>query len=508
MQNIRQIVGLIGIVLAVMAAQLNDAVVDTALPDISGGLGISMDAASWIRTVFVTGEVVGMCAAPSLGLGFSFRRFALFAIGLSCISSLLMALGGGTASFLVLRLFQGLSAGFTIPLVLILVLRLLGPAVRIYGLMIYALTATFFPNLAISFSALWTDAAGDWRWILGQALPICSMAGACVWWGLPQEPPQWARLREFDWPGVLLVATGFGSLSVIVEQGNRLDWFDSQLICLLSLLSGASIAALIIVERFMPVPLIRWDLLKRRNFAYAIIGLFSFLIISLSSGQVPLTFLEQVQGYRPLQAHALTLVVAAAQLLLLPATALIMDHKHVDARWVNLAGLVCIMVACFLDAHVVSIWNRDQFYAAQGFQAVGSAFVVMPLLMMGTNTLKPEEGPFGSAMINTPRVVSEAVGVGALMLINRWRGGLHRVRIVDLLGQNRFLLEPAGAIPSSQGPSSRVAYGTLNQAVEAQVNTLTTIDTFIILGALALALVVVLAVLPERTYPPRIQLAK
>jgi len=39
------------------------------------------------------------------------------------------------------------------------------------------------------------------------------------------------------------------------------------------------------------------------------------------------------------------------------------------------------------------------------------------------------------------------------------------------------------------------------------VTTLTTIDTFLILGALVVFMMIVLAVLPERTYPPRIALA-
>jgi DHA2 family multidrug resistance protein len=449
-----------------------------------------------------------MCASPSLGLGFTFRRFALFAIGLSAFSSLFMAMGGGTAPLLILRLCQGLASGFSIPLLMTIALKVLGPEIRIYGLTVYALTATFFPNLSISVAALWTDGVGDFHWIFYQVIPLCAVAAACVWWGMEQDEPQWARLKQFDWPGVLLVATGFGSLSILLEQGDRLDWYNSPLIWLLSGVSAVAIPAFIFNETVQPVPLVRFDLLKRPNFLYAVITLLVFLVVSLSASTVPLTFLEQVRGYRPLQAHLLTLEVALLQLILLPLTAILLDHKHVDGRWVNLVGFLCILGACFIGAHVTSNWVRDQFYLMQALQAVGFAFVVMPLLVMATNSLKPEEGPFGSALFNTPRAVAEAFGVWTLELITRWRGGLHRNRIVDVIGQNSFVPGSLGIPAPPPGPDTRGIYGTLNQAVQEQVTTLTTIDSFIILGMLVIFLICVLAVLPVRTYPPRIELAK
>ena len=506
--DVPQMVGLAGIMLTVFAGQLNDSVLDTALPDVGGAIGISMDAESWLRTLFVTGQVLGMCCSPSLGLGFSFRRFGIFVAALNCFPTLMMALGGGAAPLFILRFVQGVASGFSIPLLLTIALRALGPEIRLYGLATYALTATFTPNLATSLAALWIDGTGDWHWLFLQPIPFCAVAAVAIWWGLPQDSPQWHRLEQFDWPGLLLVATGFGSLSIIFEQGERLDWFNSELISVMAVVSAVSIAAFIVNEMHQPVPLVRLDLLKRRNFAYTVVALLVFLVIALSASQVPLNFLTQVRGYRPLQAHLLTLEVALPQLVLLPATAWLLDHRHVDARWVNAAGFACILFACFLGAHAVSSWTRDQFYVQQAFQAVGFAFVVMPLLMFATNSLKPEDGPFGSALFNTPRAVAEAAGFGVLSLITRWRGGLHRVRIADLIGQNRLLLGPLGQLPGDPSPTSRAAYGALDATVQQQVATLTTIDSFAILGLLVVVLLIVLAVLPERTYPPRIALAK
>ena len=457
----RQAVGLIGIVLAAMAAQLNDVVVNTALPDVTGGLGIGDDTATWLRTRLVTGEVVGMSIAPSLGIGFSFRRFTLFVIALTCGSSIgLAACGDGVeAPVLILRLLQGLGLGLTIPLLLTLALRTLTPDIKLYGLAVYALTATLVPNLSASFAALWINSVGNWRFVFLQSLPIDAAAAVCVWWGLPPEPPRWDRLRQFDWPGLLLVATGFGSLSIVLEQGDRLDWFNSPLIATLTLVSAVAVPGFLLVERVMPVPLVRLDLLRRRNFGYAALVLLVFLIVSLSAGQVPLMFLEQVRGYKPVQFQNVELAIAGSQLVLLPFTAWLLDHERVDARWINAIGFACIAPASLGAAQVTSEWSREQFWAWEALQAIGSAFVVMPLLMLATNALSPEDGPFGSALINTPRAVAEGVGVWALQLIARWRGGLHRDRIVDLIGQNRLVLDQLAA-GRGAGPAAGTARST------------------------------------------------
>lgn len=507
--ELRPAVGLFGIVLAAIAAQLNDAVLDTALSDVAGHIGLSSDTATWLRTLFITGEVLGMCSSPSLGIGFSFRRFALFAVLMNCVPAALMALGGQSGeAVLILRFLEGLGAGFTIPLILTLALRTVGPPQRLYALSVYAMTATLTPNMAASFAGLWIGVVDDWQFVFLQPLPWCAVAAACIWWGIPKEPPQWGRLKRFDWLGFTFVATGFGSLTIVFEQGDRLDWFNSPLIIVLTALSLVSLPALVLSERAATVPLMKFSLLSQRNFAYSVCALLVFLLLALTASQVPIQFLEQVQGYKPLQAQAVTLTVAAPQLLLLPATAWLLDHRHVDARLVNALGYLLILVACWGGAHVTPSWSRDQFYLWQGFQAVGFAFVVMPILMIATNALTPEDGPYGSALINTPRAVAEGVGVWAIELINRWRGGLYRDRVIDQIGQNRLALEQAGVLPPTAGAIRDPALSAVNAEITRQITTLTTMDGFIILGSLAVVLLIALAFIPTRTYPPRIQLAR
>ena len=124
------------------------------------------------------------------------------------------------------------------------------------------------------------------------------------------------------------------------------------------------------------------------------LGLFLFVIISQSGSTVPLRYLQEVQGYRPLQSNLITLEIAALQLVMLPAMALLLDYKQVDSRVVSVVGLGLILASCIGSSFLTVYWNRDQFYLWQLLQAIGQPMVIMPLLMKATNTVTgPADGP-------------------------------------------------------------------------------------------------------------------
>jgi len=514
--DIKPFFGLCGVLLAAMTSEFNDQVTSIALADVRGALGIGHDAGTWIESLYVSAEIIGMAISPWLLMTFTLRRWALFAIALCGASSVLIPFSPNIEAIYALRLLQGLAEGLIIPLVLTAALRILTPNVRLYGLAVYALTATFTPALATTVAALWTDIV-DWRFVFWQTIPLCSLAGVLVWHFLHQDQPRYERFRMLDWRGALLLVIGTGALSTMLYQGDRLDWFNSTLICLLALVSALAIPLLLINEWFHPLPLLKLQMLGRRNVAYGALGLFTFLVIGQSGSSVPLRYLQEVQGYRPLQSNLITLEVAALQLLMLPAMALLLDYKRVDSRLVSLVGLGLILASCIGSSYLTVYWNRDQFYFWQLLQAIGQPMVIMPLLMMVTNSIAgPAEGPFAAALINTSRAVAEATSAWFLALIDRWRNALHSNRIIDEVGQDRWrVIQSKGVLPQYPPPLTpdgqpRVpnSLEAFSHAVQQQVTILSTSDTFLILGALTVFLMVVVMTLPVRALPPRIHFAK
>ena len=124
--------------------------------------------------------------------------------------------------------------------------------------------------------------------------------------------------------------------------------------------------------------------------------------------------------------------------------------------------------------------------------------VVMPLLLLATNTIRsPEEGPFAAALVNMPRGVAEVVGTWLIDLVTRWRGGLHYNRLADQLGEGSV------AHRGGRGPALTWAKRCSSRRV-----ILTVSDIYLVLAAITLALAIVVLVLPVRSLPPRLELAK
>lgn len=479
-----------------MASEFNDQVSSIALPDIQGGLYLSHDPGTWFASLYLSAQVAGMAHAPWLMVTFTLRQFMMFVLLLNASTSLMIPVAPDEMSLYALRIMQGLSGGLTIPLLMTTALRVLPPPIRLYGLAVYALTATFTPAFASSLAAL--SGGGRWPLVFLETVPLCAVAAGLCWYGLPEDSPDYTRFAKFDWRGSLLFILGFGALTTMLQQGDRLDWFNSPTIAVLALVSALAIPLLLLNEWFHPLPLIKLQMLGRRNFAYGSLALFIFVMVAQSSSTIPNGLLQQVHGFRPEQFYPITLAFAAAQLVLLPAVAYLLEFEAVDARVVNFIGLSLVLAACLIASFVTGDWYPGQFFLAEGMQAVGQAMIVMSLLMMTTNTVKgPDEAPFASALVNTPRAIAECFGVWLIQLIQRWRSGLHYNRLADQAGQDRWhVIGAPGTLPQ------------LAPAVEAQARILTTSDTYLVLAAIVVVLMVVLVVLTERTLPPRLQFAK
>nr|WP_294914748.1 MFS transporter [uncultured Neokomagataea sp.] len=511
----KPLVGLAGVIVLALATGLNEQVSSQSLSDIMGGLGFSHDPGTWFSSLYTTGEVLGLALSPWLGITFSLRRFIFFVIALATLSSVFIPFITAVPALLMLRSLQGLSGGFAIPLLMTVALRVLAPKIRLVGLAAYASTATLFPYLSGALAALWCDLVG-WQFAFFQVVPLSALALVLVWYGMPVDAPRYERFRQIDWRGMLLAMIGFSSLTTMLQQGDRLDWFNSQLICVLALISAVSIPLFVVNEWFHELPLFKFQLLSRRNFAYGAITLPVFVLTTIASTAIPGGALAGLAGYRPEQSYGITLEIALIQLIMLPFLAWLLNREWVDCRVVSLTGLLCLLVGCLGGSFVTTVWDRGEFYLWQAFFGVGGSMVVMCMLLMATNSLSPQEGPFAAAMVNCPRGMASTVGVWLVQLVQRWRGGLHSDRLTDHLGQERFRLwqgeNPALQYPTPLLPNGipRSPVSVRYQAYELahQTRALVLSDVYLVVAGLVIFLIFLVLLVPERTYPPRIALAK
>lgn len=473
----RTVGALVGILLAAMMAGLNNRVGVLALADLRGALGFGFDEASWLNTVYSAGEVVAMPFAAWFAVTLSVRRLHLWMLGTSTALALVLPFVHNLDFLLVLRFAQGVAAGALIPILMMVALKFLPPSVRLHGLALYALTATFSPNLSIWLAGQWTDALFDWRWVFWQIIPVAILAGLLVGWGLPREPIQARNFRHTNWSGMAFGIPGLCLITVALDQGVRLDWFASSLISLSMVFGLALTAFYLLSEWFHPAPFIKLQLLGRRNLGLGFPIFVCLLVVMLSGVVLPVSYLGALQDYRPLQSAPVGLIIALPQLVLGSLVALLLYQEWVDARKLLAAGLMLIALACLGGSHLTWDWNREQFVLPQLLQAVGQPMAVVSFLFLGTSVVQPSEGPSVSGMINALRVLGTLLGSAVIEQLVTVRGRFHAEMLLD---RAAFVSD---SLPLDVDPSS------LMTAIGTQALVLSIADAYRALGILAILLI-------------------
>ncbi|NDV92609.1 MFS transporter [Alteromonas sp. 345S023] len=410
---------LTGIFISAMMAGLNSRVGSLGLSDVQGALGFAPDGASWITTSYTAGEILITPFATWFAITLSVRRFHTIAIAIASAIAIYLPFVQSLDLLVVLRFVQGMASGALVPLLMMMALKALPLHIRLHGLALYAMTATFSPNIAIWLSGQWLDALHVWQLTYWQILPICAVAIALVNWGAPKEPVKYARFAQGDWLGMAFGVVSMVLLTIALTQGERLDWLNSKLITLFLINGSILFGLFLLCEWHHPTPFIELRLLGRRNLGLGALIFTLLLMVMMSATALPMTFLSVVHEYRVYQAVPLALIIALPQLVLGSIVALLLYKKWIDARKVFALGLAALAAACFVAAQVNMEWHRTEFYFAQVLQAIGQPMAVVSMLFLMTSVVDPKEGPYFSGIINTLRVIGSLLGgvlVGHLMV--------------------------------------------------------------------------------------------
>ncbi|MFJ3369097.1 MFS transporter [Pseudomonas sp. NPDC086251] len=485
--GLRIIIGLVGVLLAVLVSGLNEMVTKVALADIRGALAIGYDEGTWLVASYTATSVAAMAFAPWCAVTFSLRRFTLCAIGAFTLLGVLCPFAPNYESLLLLRTLQGLAGGALPPMLMTVALRFLPANAKLYGLAGYALTATFGPGLGTPLAGLWTEHVG-WQWTFWQIIAPCLISMLAVAYGLPQDPMRLERFKQFNWRGLLLGFPAICMLVIGILQGNRLDWFESNLI---GVLLGGGLLLLVLFllnEWSQPVPFFKMQMLGIRNLSFALLTLAGVLVVLLAVIIIPSSYLAQVQGYRPIQTAPIMLLAALPQLIALPLVAALCNLRWVDCRCVLGIGLSLLALSCIGGSQLTSVWIRDDFYGLQLLQIFGQPMAVLPLLMLATGSISPLEGPFASAWFNTVKGLSAVIATGVIEALTTSRLHFHSTMLVDSLGNS----------PLADSESAGLAHRLHEQAV-----VLTASDLYLCMAGVALTLILLIFWLPTRMYPPR-----
>ena len=499
----------VGAALGAFLAVLNIQIVNSSLADIQGAIGAGIDDGGWISTSYLVTEIIVIPLSGWLAGVFSMRRYLLVNTVLFLVFSVACAFAQNLGQMIVLRALQGFAGGVLIPLAFTIIMTMLPRAKQPIGLALFALSATFAPAIGPTIGGYLNENYG-WEFIFYVNLVPGALMIAMLWSSLERAPMRLGLLKEGDWPGIVTMAIGLGSLQTFLEEGNKDDWFGSPFIVRLAIVAAVSLALFLWIELTTKKPLLNLRLLFRRNFGLGTLANVMLGAALYGSSFILPLYLSQMQGYNAEQIGEVLAWTGLPQLLLIPLLPQLM--RWIDARLLVAFGLALFAVSNFMNIYMSPDVAADQLLFPNVVRAIGQAMVLAPLAAAATAGIERENAGSASSLFNMMRNLGGAIGIAVLQTFVTKREQFHsniltdsvspfdeatRARIAEL---TRYFLAHGIADPAQAWREAVVAIG---RGVRHQAFLMGYGDTFFLLGSV-LAVAVAAVLLLRRSDRPAV----
>jgi DHA2 family multidrug resistance protein len=506
--SIRPYIGILAVLVGAIISTLAGRITTFGLADIRGAIHAGADEGAWISTALTVGQMMMGPVAVWLGATFGPRRVLLISAAVFTFLSVAIPFAPNLTVFIAFYFLGGLSSGTFTPLTVSFVLRNLPAQLAVYGVAVYAMNSELSQNISASIEGWFTENL-SWQWFFWQNAFITPLMMVCIWFGIPREPINRDHLRNADWFGLIYSSVGFSLLYAALDQGNRLDWLHSGLICGLLLGGIFLVVAFVIHELRHDRPLINLHFVVSGNIPIVALLLIMFRFVVLSTALIIPQYLASVQGFRSLQTGDVLLWIAAPQLILAPLVGKLL--QHVDARLPLAMGFALIGVACFMASGLTQEWASDDFLPSQIIQAIGQSLGFTSLIWFSTKHVYLGDAFTFGAFLQTLRLFGGELGAAFMATFLRVREQVHsnliglHVTVGSYLTDQRLGQYGAAIASRSVGPAeaNARAAGLLARTVQTQSNVLSYIDGFTVIGFSTIGCLILIALLRSPPLPTK-----
>lgn len=413
---------------------LNQTLLATALPPIMKDLNISQSTVQWLQSIFMLVNGIMIPITAFLIGKFTTRKLFLTAMGTFAIGTLIAAFSPNFSFLMVGRVLQGAGAGIMMPLLqtimfLIFPISQRGKAMGMFGLVI-----AFAPAIGPSLSGYLVDNF-PWRSVFYVVLPIAVVIIIAAYFLLKNITEQ--TNPKMDYMSIVLSTFGFGGLLYGFSVAGNLGWLSPNVI--ISLVVGAVTLFLFINRQLkLEEPILEFRVFKYSVFSLATgLGMIVFASMIATTVILPL-FMQNLLGFNALHSGLMLLPGAIVMGVMNPVTGTLFDKY--GAKWLLRTGFAILTVTTFFFANLSQDTTFTYLAVLNAIRMVGIAMVMMPSTTLGLNQLPNHLISHGTAMNNTFRQISGAVGTAVLVTItitaasgSSIAGAIHGVNVAFLV---------------------------------------------------------------------------
>jgi DHA2 family multidrug resistance protein len=471
----RRLLITIAVMLAAMLETLDSTIVNVALPTIEGNIGASVDEGIWIVTGYIISNVVAIPLNPLLTRMLGRKRYFAICIAGFTVASFLCGTAHTLGAVVAFRMLQGAFGGGLIATSQVVMRETFPPQSIGISSALFAMALILGPALGPVVGGYLTDNL-SWQWIFDvNVLPGTLSVLLIV--ALLRDPIAPQRVR-IDWLGVGLLALGLGSLQVLLDNGERHDWFTD---------FGMVLAASLCVSGLITFAWWQWsgtrnpvvDLHVMRFRSVAVGSLLALAFGALIFAPAILTplYASSILGYTALQSGLLLMVRALPVVVLTPVFAT-MAQNGFDVRYLLGGGFLATAASLTWLAFCMTANTPFSTLAwPLLISGVGQSMLLVPLIVGVLSTTPAElNGKISPIITLCVQLGGSIASASCIALFDR-RTAFHGTMLSDAMN-----LHHLGVIGTQPTHASLVQLAGL---VAQQASTLGFADTMFIVSALA-----------------------
>jgi DHA2 family multidrug resistance protein len=439
---------------------IDTSVVNVALDHIRGSLSAGIDESTWTITSYLVSNAIIIPMTGWLSRLFGRKRYLIFSISMFTLSSLLCGSAWNLQSLVVFRILQGIGGGALQPISQSILLETFPPKQHGMAMALFGIGIMFGPIVGPLLGGWITD-NWSWHWIFFINIPIGILSIVmCIFFIV--DPPYMKRMKmKIDYWGLAFLAIGLGCLQIVLDKGQREDWFSSGFITWLTALSVVSLTLFVIVEFFAEHPIVNLRTFRNVTFSSGnLVMFFAFFNLFGSIVLLPI-YLQTLMGYTATLAGMVLGPGGVATLIAMPIAGRLVNK--VNPKGLLAFGIIVSAYSTYLMSQFNLLADFDTIIWPRIVLGVGMGFLFIPLITLTMSGIKKEDLGNATAIFNLLRNLGGSFGVAFVTTMLARRAQIQQTNLVAHLTP----FDPAYQM-AAQRTSQALEYSGLNPALADQ----------------------------------------
>jgi DHA2 family multidrug resistance protein len=486
LKGLAKFVIVITTVSAAVMELVDTTIVNVALNDMAGGLGVNIEDISWVITSYAIANVIIIPLTGFLASYFGRKNYYIASMIIFTIASYLCGQSGSLVEIIIWRFVQGIGGGALLSTSQAILFDAFEPKDRPIAAGMFGMGLVLGPTLGPTLGGYIIEHL-SWPMIFMINIPIGIIATLLSISFIEKHPDEGKQKKtiHIDYTGIIFLILGIGFLQYVLERGEAEDWFASATIRWCSIIAAVGLIGFIYTELTVKEPAVNLSLMKNRNLAFTTIFTFVAGLGLFTSVYVYPVLTQRVLGFTAFETGLSLLPPTLFAVVMMPIIGKTMS-KGVSAIPFVVIGFILFAAYSWMSASISPDVGKWAFFLPLAIRAVGISMVQLPLINQAVAGLSPKEYPSGIALNNMIRQLGGAFGIALANNYIARQYAQHRMDLVsNLTSSSATFTERTNQI--AQGIASRTgdiagastkALAVINQSVERQAYYLSYLDTF------------------------------